>query len=92
MQLCRSCRTRDSATSLTSRRSWEGGAGTTLSGYSASKFALIGFTESLRMELFGSGLIASLMVPISVDTEMLDNPDWNSRAWAVGNLEIPPDC
>jgi len=44
------------------------------------------------MELFGSGLIASLMVPISVDTEMLDNPDWNSRAWAVGNLEIPPDC
>lgn len=65
--------------------------GTTLSGYSASKFALIGFTESLRMELFGSGVIASLVVPVSVDTEMLDNPDWNARAWAVGNLKIPPD-
>ena len=65
--------------------------GATLSGYSASKFALIGFTESLRMELFGSGVMASLVVPASVDTEMLDNPDWNARAWAVGDLRIPPD-
>ena len=65
--------------------------GPTLSGYSASKFALIGFTESLRIELFGSGVIASLVVPASVDTEMLDNPEWNARAWAVGDLRIPPD-
>jgi len=37
--------------------------GATLSGYSASKFALIGFTEALRMELFGTGVTASLVVP-----------------------------
>ena len=65
--------------------------GATLSGYSASKFALIGFTESLRVELFGSGVIASLVVPASVDTEMLDNPEWNARAWALGDLRIPPE-
>ncbi len=63
----------------------------TLSGYSASKFALIGFTESLRVELFGSGVTASLVVPASVDTEMLDNPEWNARAWALGDLKIPPE-
>jgi uncharacterized protein len=63
----------------------------TLSGYSASKFALIGFTESLRVELFGSGVNASLVVPASVDTEMLDNPEWNARAWALGDLKIPPE-
>src|SRR5271156_3945573 len=65
--------------------------GPTLSGYSASKFALIGFTESLRIELFGSGVMASLVVPASVDTGMLDNPEWSARAWAVGNLKIPPE-
>jgi short-subunit dehydrogenase len=65
--------------------------GATLSGYSASKFALIGFTESLRVELFGSGVTASLVVPASVDTEMLDNPEWNARAWALGDLRIPPE-
>lgn len=63
--------------------------GPTLSGYSASKFALIGFTESLRAELFGSGVTASLVVPASVDTEMLDNPEWNARAWAVGDVKMP---
>lgn len=65
--------------------------GATLSGYSASKFALIGFTESLRVELFGSGVTVSLVVPASVDTEMLDNPEWNARAWALGDLRIPPE-
>jgi short-subunit dehydrogenase len=65
--------------------------GMTLSGYSASKFALIGFTESLRIELFGSGVTASLVVPASVDTDMLDNHAWQSRSWAVGDLKMPAD-
>ncbi len=63
--------------------------GMTLSGYSASKFALIGFTEALRVELFGSGIVASLVVPAAVDTGMLDNPEWNARAWAMGDLKMP---
>ena len=64
--------------------------GITLSGYSASKSALIGFTEALRSELFGSGIVASLVVPASVDTQMLDNPEWESRRWAVANFKMPP--
>ena len=64
--------------------------GATLSGYSASKFALIGFTESLRVELFGTGITASLVVPASVDTDMLDNPAWRARSWAVADLKMPP--
>jgi short-subunit dehydrogenase len=65
--------------------------GMTLSGYSASKFALIGFTESLRVELFGTGITASLVVPASVDTEMLNNSEWQSRSWVVGDLKMPPE-
>ena len=63
----------------------------TLTGYAASKFALIGFTESLRAELFGSGINASLVVPALVDTEMLDNPEWNRRRWAIGDPKLPPE-
>jgi hypothetical protein len=63
--------------------------GTTLSGYSASKFALIGFTESLRVELFGTGVTASLVVPASVDTDMLDNPAWQTHSWAVADMKMP---
>ena len=64
--------------------------GATLSGYSASKFALIGFTEALRMELFGTGVTASLVVPGPVDTPMLDNPEWQLSSWAFGKLRMPP--
>jgi uncharacterized protein len=62
----------------------------TLSGYSASKFALIGLTEALRAELFGSGVVASLVVPGSVDTPMLENPEWLSNSWFFGDLKMPP--
>ena len=64
--------------------------GITLAGYSASKSALIGFTEALRAELFASGITASLVIPASVDTQMLDNPEWESRRWAVANFKMPP--
>jgi len=65
-------------------------AGANLSGYSASKFALIGFTEALRTELFGTRITASLVVPGTVDTSMLENPEWQSTSWVLGNLKIPP--
>ncbi|HKV55263.1 MAG TPA: SDR family oxidoreductase [Candidatus Binataceae bacterium] len=41
-----------------------------LGGYSASKFALVGLTEALRVELFGSGVRVSLVMPGVVDTPM----------------------
>lgn len=44
------------------------------SGFSASKFAVAGLTESLRRELFGSGVVVSGVFPGSVRT-----PFWNDE-------------
>ncbi len=41
-----------------------------LGGYSATKFALVGLTEALRVELFGSGVRVSLVMPGVIDTPM----------------------
>jgi uncharacterized protein len=41
-----------------------------LGGYSATKFALVGLTEALRVELFGSGIRVALVMPGVVDTPM----------------------
>lgn len=40
--------------------------------YSATKFALTGLTQSLRMELAGSGVTASLILPVNVRTGFFD--------------------
>ena len=61
----------------------------TLAGYCASKFALAGYTEALRVELFGSGVTASLVIPGPVDTPMLENPHWQSRANLLAGAVIP---
>jgi uncharacterized protein len=42
-----------------------------LGGYSATKFALVGLTEALRVELFGTGVHVSLVMPGVVDTPMI---------------------
>jgi uncharacterized protein len=42
-----------------------------LGGYSASKFALVGLTEALRVELFGTGIHLALVMPGVVDTPMI---------------------
>ncbi len=41
-----------------------------LGGYSATKFALVGLTEALRVELFGTGIHVSLVMPGVIDTPM----------------------
>jgi NAD(P)-dependent dehydrogenase (short-subunit alcohol dehydrogenase family) len=41
-----------------------------LGGYSATKFAMVGLTEALRMEMFGSGIRVSLVMPGVIDTPM----------------------
>jgi len=41
-----------------------------LGGYSASKFALVGLTEALRVELFNTGVWTSLVMPGVIDTPM----------------------
>ncbi|MFD4327185.1 SDR family oxidoreductase [Nocardioides sp. NPDC058538] len=40
--------------------------------YSASKFAVVGFSEALRMELAPSGVDVSLILPAVVQTELAD--------------------
>jgi uncharacterized protein len=41
-----------------------------LGGYSATKFALVGMTEALRVELFGTGVRVLLVLPGVIDTPM----------------------
>ena len=43
-----------------------------LGGYSATKFALVGMTEALRVELFNSGIKVSLVMPGVIDTPMAE--------------------
>jgi len=43
-----------------------------IGGYSATKFAVVGFTEALRMELVGSGITVSLVMPGLIDTPMAE--------------------
>jgi len=53
-----------------------------LGGYSATKFALVGLTEALRVELFGTGVHVALVMPGVVDTPMLRSdgqPERHSR-------------
>ncbi len=42
-----------------------------LGGYCATKFAVVGLTEALRVELFGTGVRVSLVMPGVVDTPMV---------------------
>jgi NAD(P)-dependent dehydrogenase (short-subunit alcohol dehydrogenase family) len=41
-------------------------------GYCASKFAMVGLTEALRMETYGTGIRVSLVMPGLIDTPMAD--------------------
>jgi len=44
-----------------------------LGGYCATKFALVGLTEALRMELHGTPVHVSLVLPGIVETSMVEN-------------------
>ena len=43
--------------------------------YCASKFALCGWTESMAVDLHGTGVSVKLIEPGPVDTEIWDQPD-----------------
>jgi short-subunit dehydrogenase len=56
--------------------------------YCASKFALCGWSESLAMDLWHTGVSVRLVVPGAVDTDIWDRPG-NDAAHFSGDLEPP---
>jgi NAD(P)-dependent dehydrogenase (short-subunit alcohol dehydrogenase family) len=63
-----------------------------IGGYSASKFALVGMTEALRMELAGEPIGVSLVLPGVVETPMaasIDSDPSTAGFWPK-KLNMPP--
>lgn len=55
--------------------------------YAATKFALVGFTQSMRAELGGAGISSCALCPGLVDTEMAS---W-ARGWARPDMMLRPE-
>ncbi len=58
--------------------------------YSASKFALAGWSESMAVDLFGTGVSVKLILPGAFDTEIWDRPG-NDAAPYSGPLAPPEE-
>src|ERR1035437_4645091 len=58
---------------------------TTEAAYSASKFALCGFSEAMAADLDGTGVNVRLVLPGAIDTEIWDQPG-NDPAFYTGPL------
>ena len=57
--------------------------------YCASKFALCGWSESMAVDLHGTGVSVKLIEPGPVDTEIWDRPD--NDAPLYDGPKVPPD-
>ncbi len=58
--------------------------------YSASKFALAGWSESMAIDLYGTGVAVKLILPGAFDTEIWDQPG-NDTAPYAGPLNPPEE-
>ena len=58
--------------------------------YSASKFALAGWSESMAVDLWGTGVSVKLVLPGAFDTEIWDQPG-NDAAPYSGPLAPPEE-
>jgi len=63
---------------------------TPLGGYCASKFALVGLTEALRMELHGSALHVALVLPGVIETPMAHGSEHELENLWPSSLNMPP--
>lgn len=63
---------------------------TPLGGYCASKFALVGLTEALRMELHGSDVHVSLVLPGVIETPMAHGSEHELENLWPSSLNMPP--
>ena len=62
-----------------------------LGGYSATKFALVGLTEALRVELFRTGVRIALVMPARVDTPMIGaDVQRRRRSWLPEMIPAMP--
>ena len=61
-----------------------------LGAYCATKFAVVGLTEALRVELYGSGIRLSLVMPGVIDTPMVREP--TPRPTAADASACPPSA
>jgi short-subunit dehydrogenase len=57
--------------------------------YSGSKFALAGWSESLAIDLDGTGVAVKLVLPGAIDTEIWDQPD--NDAPIYDGPKVPPE-
>ncbi|MGZ6194273.1 MAG: SDR family NAD(P)-dependent oxidoreductase [Candidatus Binataceae bacterium] len=60
-----------------------------LGGYCATKFAVVGLTEALRVELYGSGITLSLIMPGVVDTPMIRRTERDKSDLAATLIAMP---
>ncbi len=61
------------------------------SAYNASKFALAGWSEAMRIDLDGSGVDVKLILPGPIDTEIWDQPGNDDAIFAIDKLSAH-DC
>jgi len=62
-----------------------------LAGYSASKHAVVGFSEALTFELYGTGVSVSVIAPGKVKTNIFAHPSFKDVRWAHDDSGITPD-
>ena len=62
---------------------------TTEAAYSGSKFALAGWSESMAIDLDGTGVSIKLVLPGAIDTEIWDQPD--NDAPLYDGPKVPPE-
>jgi len=62
-----------------------------LAGYSASKHAVVGFSEALKYELYGTGVSVSVIAPGKVRTNIFAHPSFDGVRWAHDESGITPD-
>ena len=57
--------------------------------YSASKFALTGWSEALALDLYGTGVRVRLIQPGAIDTDIWDRPGQEKALYHAGPKEPP---
>jgi len=62
-----------------------------LAGYSASKHAVVGFSEALKYELDGTGVSVSVIAPGKVKTNIFAHPSFTRVHWAHDDSGMTPE-